>query len=58
MPYGMEQQEYNEMVERDRAEFFAYLEKLAHWNWLNENGQLDADMRKPEAPAFAQDLEF
>ena len=56
MPHGMNDKEWNEMVEADRAEFFAYLDKLAHYNWLKENGQLDADMRQPEAPAFV--IEF
>lgn len=58
MPYGMTDSEYQAMVERDRQEFFAYLEKLAHWNWLEEAGQRDADMRKPEPPAFCGELEF
>lgn len=58
MPYGMTQQEFNRMKEDDWREVSEYLDRLAHWQWLKDNGQLDPDMRKPEPPAFAQNLEF
>lgn len=58
MPYGMTYTEWNEMVRKDREEFILYLERLSNYRFLEENGQLDPDMRKPEPPAFCGELEF